>query len=243
MFFGSNSNNNQNDVSTNTSIMPFYSELSQLTIGAWNDKINLRFNPATGKDGNGLTQYNRDKKISSALSQVNASALYMEIKEKIMPMIAGEKEKEKKVVSVSMGSATSKNILSVEYKEDENSEYRVYLTLNKGVTDQGIADGENSISYLFNQTEVMENYDPTTGSGDVKKLEGEFVLFTGILKKHSDLLPFVSHCMRHSKDISKKYASNYSNNNNYNNNNSAGGGYENGFFNDASGMEDGLPFN
>ena len=97
MFFGSNSNNNQNDVSTNTSIMSFYSELSQLTIGAWNDKINLRFNPATGKDGNGLTQYNRDKKISSALSQVNASALYMEIKEKIMPMIAGEKEKEKKI--------------------------------------------------------------------------------------------------------------------------------------------------
>ena len=54
MFFGGNSNNNSNEVSTNTTVNSFYSNLSQLTIGAWNDKINVRFNPSIGKDGNGL---------------------------------------------------------------------------------------------------------------------------------------------------------------------------------------------
>ena len=114
MFFGGNSNNNSNEVSTNTTVNSFYSNLSQLTIGAWNDKINVRFNPSIGKDGNGLTQYDRDKKLNTAIAQANAVSLIKMIDDKIIPVISSE-EKEEISVSISMGNNTSKNVLTVYY--------------------------------------------------------------------------------------------------------------------------------
>lgn len=239
MFFGGNSNNNSNEVSTNTTVNSFYSNVSQLTLGAWNEKINIRFNPATGKDGNGLTIYDREKKISTAITQVNATALVKEIEEKIIPVINSD-EKEDISVSISIGNNTSKNVLTVSYRPNENNVYSLFLTFCKGVSDQGIADPENTIEYEFNKTDTMTNYDPSNGSGNINSIEAEFMLFFDILKNHVSILPMTAHSIRHSNAIGKKYQNNnsYQNNNNNNMNTSS-------MMSDysASFMEEGLPFN
>ena len=236
MFFGGNSNNNSNEVSTNTTVNSFYSNLSQLTIGAWNDKINVRFNPSIGKDGNGLAQYDRDKKLSTAIAQANAVSLIKMIDDKIIPVISSE-EKEEISVSISMGNNTSKNVLTVSYKPDEDGVYSVFLTLCKGVSDQGIADESNTISYKFNKTETMVNYKPETGSGESYSVEGEFILFCDILRNHTDILPLTAHSIRHSDAIGRKYRSNNKSNQNGNSMSDMMGGYTPDF------MEEGLPFN
>ena len=91
MFFGSNTNNSD-VVSTNTTIMVLYSDLSSLTIGAWNDKINLKFSPSIGKDGNGLNQYDRERRANTALSQQNACTLYEMIRKEILPKLENKEE-------------------------------------------------------------------------------------------------------------------------------------------------------
>lgn len=222
MFFGSN-NNNSDAVNTNTTIIPLYSDLSSLTIGAWNDKINLRFNPSIGKDGNGLNQYDRDKRASTALSQTNACALLAKIKKVILPVYQSGEVGDGVNVAVSMGRQNARNLLIVEYKPYEGKP-RFFLTLAQNVAEDGKVTDENKISYLFNQTETMNNYDSSTGQGELTIDEAEFFNFVGILKRRADLLPLISHSMRHSKEIGKKYTQGNSN----------GSGFENSFQNQSS---------
>ena len=236
MFFGSNNNSNDS-VNTNTTIITMYSDLSSLTIGAWNDKINLKFNPSIGKDGNGLNQYDRDKRASTALTQTNACALLANIKTVILPKYqSGEDIGDGINVAVSMGRADAKNILRVEYKPYEGKN-RFLLTLAQGVSDNGTVSDDNKISYLFNQVETMTNYNSSTGSGDLSIDEAEFFNFVDILKRRTDILPNIAHSIRHSKEIGKRYSNN-GGGNNFNNNSSS----SNTDF--LSAMNDeGLPFN
>lgn len=217
MFFGQN-NNSDNVVSTNTTITTLYSDLSSLVIGAWNDKINLKFSPSIGKDGNGLNQYDRERRANTALTQSNIIALLEKYKETMLPKIESKEDIGEGInVAVSMGRANAKNILMIEYKPDENKENRFYLTFAQNVSDDGKVSNENKISYKFNQTEVMINYNPETGSGELVKKEAEFGNFMDILEHHTDILPLTAHSIRHSNEISKRYSGNKSSSN-FNNN-------------------------
>lgn len=235
MFFGQN-NNSDNVVSTNTTITTMYSDLSSLVIGAWNDKINLKFSPSIGKDANGLNQYDREKRANTALTQSNSVALLEKYKKEILPKVQAKEDIGTGInVAVSMGRSNAKNILMIEYKPDENGENRFYLTFAQNVSDDGKVSDENKISYKFNQTETMTNYDPSTGAGDLSKEESEFENFIHILEHHTDILPMVAHSIRHSNEIGKRYA------NRSNNNSSSGFGNQMDSFN--MGMPEELPFN
>lgn len=241
MFYGQNNNNTNDAVSTNTTIITLYSDISSLTIGAWNEKINLKFNPAVGKDGNGLTQYDRENRKSTAISQVNATTLLEQINKKIMPMLHGEKEKEPTTVGILIGNPSSRNSIILEYKPSETGEYVFYLTFLQNVGADGTSTPSGKISYAFNTTDVAESYDSNLDALviDENKEQGEFLLFVNILKRHGDILPMISHSMRYSREIGKKYANN--NSNGYNNmNNQMNGNY--GMSNNGFDMGEGLPF-
>lgn len=240
MFFGSNTNNSD-VVSTNTTIMVLYSDLSSLTIGAWNDKINLKFSPSIGKDGNGLNQYDRERRANTALSQQNACTLYEMIRKEILPKLENKEDIGTGInVAVSMGRPEAKNLLIVEYKPDENKQNRFYLTLAQNVSDTGVVTDENKISYKFNQTEIMTNYDSATGSGTMETVESEFLNFVEVLRRRIDIEPMIAHSIRHSNSIGKKYANGSSNYSNQNNNQNFGS-FSNGFTSED--VPDELPFN
>lgn len=236
MFFGSNNGNNSDVVSTNTAIMVLYSDISSLTIGAWNDKINIKFSPSIGKDGNGLNQYDKERRASTALSQQNACTLYEMITKEILPKYQSGDIGTGINVAVSMGRPEAKNLLIVECKPDENNEPRFYLTLAQNVSESGVVTDENKISYKFNQTESMVNYDPSAGNGDMKVIESEFLNFVEVLKRRIDIEPMIAHSIRHSNSIGKKYANGSSN---YSNNNSGFNSFGGGF----SSNDEELPFN
>lgn len=241
MFFSQN-NNSDGVVSTNTTITTLYGELSSLTIGAWNEKINLRFSPSIGKDGNGLNQYDKERTASTALTQRNAFSLLKLFNSEIRPKYENKEEIGEGInVAISMGRPDSRNILMIEYKPDENKENRFYLTFAQNVSSDGKVPDENKISYKFAQTDAMTDYKTSDGSGNSVKIESELETFLTILNHRNDILPMISHSIRHSNEIGKRYANKNNSNQNYGNSNS---GFNSGSFdNSFTEMEEGLPFN
>lgn len=222
MFFGNNKSNNNNAINVNTRFEALYSDKSSLVYGGWNEKLSLKFLPAIGKD-NGLTQYDDKAKSMTSLSQSNAKALYLAFEKEIRPVI-GQDTTVKVSVSISSGS----NVVSIEYKWDGNPVYT--LELAQGVNSDGVVEDESKIiSYTFNRTDVMVNYDPKTGSGTPIVENSEFENFYDKLNNIGDLLPIGPHAKKYSDAIAKAYA-NKGNNNTSNDN-----------FMDTSG-EDFLPF-
>lgn len=209
MFFGNNKSNNNDSINVNTRFEALYSDTSSLVYGGWNNKLSIRLLPAIGKDSNGLTQYDDKAKSITSLSQTNAKALYLAFEKEIKPNIGQDKEIK---VSVSISSGT--NILSIGYKLDGGNPLYT-LELAQGVNSDGIAEDESKIiSYTFNRTDVLINYDPKTGSGTPSVENSEFENFYDRLKHIGDLLPVSAHGIRYSDAIGKAYSSKYNNGSN-----------------------------
>ena len=205
MFFGRNNNNN-GTINTNTTFLTMYSDVSSLTISGWNDMIALRFLPAVGKDANGLTQYDKDKKVSTSLKPNNACALLKKIEKKVIP--AYESGAKAKAVTVKTKSKEGLNTITLSYKLDEDGKPKFTLIFAGKVNENGIADPANIIMYPFNTTETLEDYDPTTGGGTEDTEESEFFNFVEILKHRIDILGLNHHAAKHGNNISKAYGGN-----------------------------------
>ena len=232
MFFGRN-NNNSGTINTNTTFITFYSDVSSLTISGWNDMIALRFLPAMGKDANGLTQYDKDKKISTSLKPNNSCALLKKIEKKIIP--AYEKGEKAKAVTVKTRSKEGLNTITVSNKLDENGNPKFTLIFAGNVNENGIAEPANIIMYPFNSVETLEDYDPTVGGGTESTEEAEFFNFVEILKHRIDILGLNHHAAKHGNNLSKSYGNNNGGNQQSSNSGDA--------FMDAFGGGDELPFN
>lgn len=235
MFFGRNNNNNSG-VNTNTTFLTLFSDVASLTISGWNDMISLRFLPAIGKDANGLTQYNKDAKISTSLKPNNSKALLRKIEKKIIP--AYENGDKHKTVTVKTRSAEKVNTITISYKLDDDGEAKFSLIFAGNVNENGVAEQGNIIIYPFNNVETLEDYDPTVGGGDDSKESAEFFNFVDILKHHIDLLGLNHHAVKHATNISRTY-NNGNNSGGFNNQPSSAG--DNNFTN-MFGSEE-LPFN
>lgn len=204
--FGNNNRNEQ--INTNTTFTPMYSSLSMLTIGAWNDKISLKFVPCTGKDDNGLNTYDRDKRVSTAISQENAAILYEKVKTEILPHLTAKDDVEKNV-GVPIGDRESQNVLVIARKKDDEGNMRMYLTFYKGIGADGKSTSATTeVGYLFSQGSDVVDFDPVTGSGTEEIMDAQFMNFYGILKNHSDILPLAAHGIQHRENVAKKYSGN-----------------------------------
>lgn len=232
MFFGNNKSQNQGGVNINTRFETLYSDTASLIYGGWNSMLSIKLQPCTGKDANGLNQYNAEARCNTSLSQSNAKALYEAYKNKIEPVIGTI---DKKTVSVSMGKSDAKNILSIIYSKDENGEDTFSLQLVQGVSPEGIASDDKITTYVFNKTQYVEDYNPIDGSGNMSTTNAEFMNFIDHLKNVGDILPISAHGMRYSDAIGKAY----SNNNNQNMNTNAA---SNAFYEQPANGAEFLPF-
>jgi hypothetical protein len=88
-------------------------------VGAWNDKISLKFYESTGQDSNGLTVYS-DKPLSTALTQENASVLTEAIKTVILPHVISNDDTESSVTVSMNNTSDAQNVLTV--KRTKNSD-------------------------------------------------------------------------------------------------------------------------
>lgn len=230
-------NNKQNQVNTNTTLVSWYSNEAKLVIGAWNEKLSLKFTPCTGKTPDGLNIFDREKEIVTSLTPEKALTLYRAIEEVIMPhIVAGDSEEVN--VMVSMGTSEAPNALVIERKKNSEDKLSIFITFLKGLNPDGKGgDATKIVSYECKDVEYMTNYDFMTGSGDTKSMQyGQFSVFVEMIRNVIKLLPMEYHSEKHSKAISKMYSSRYGNQ-------SAGGSSSASDFGNfmSGGMEE-LPF-
>ncbi len=202
--FGKNTNNNSNNVNSNTTFDTHFSDLSSLTIGGWNNMISIRLLPAVGKDANGMTQYNKDSRIQTSLTLDNAAALLEGIEKTIIPAYRTGDPGNGVSTAVSMGGG--KNSLSITYQKDENGVPSFYLVFAQNLNQNGATTEDNIIRYKFNKTEYIDGYNPTTGGGNVEVTEAEFFNFVEKLRNRNELSGMTAHSMKYSKAISDKFS-------------------------------------
>lgn len=249
--FGRNNNQNNNGVNVNTTFKTFFSDLSSMTLGAWNGQISIRFTPCTGTDASGMRQYDQNRRANTALYPEKAIALKTGIDDVIIPALNKLKNGEEidlpTSVSVSMGSNDKKNVLSVELDKDSSGKVRVYLRLYQMIKADNSTDPQNIFSYVFGENSYVTNYDYRNGQyGGEHEVESEWEVFYEILTKVTDILPISAHGTRYVNQLSSRFSSggNSGNNNSGNHSfNSSPSSYE-APVSSFMGSEDfGLPFN
>lgn len=224
MFGNGNYNNNSANQSVNTKIKTFFGDLSSLQLTYWNDNISIKINPLTGVNAEGIKQYDFTKRVSTSLIPEKCLALANRIDEKIKPEIKKVKQNGvlAEAVSVSVQIPTKKSIVVVEYKNDESTKPALYLTIYTNVSDDNKASENDTYSYKFSKVITIDNYDPTSGTGNQVFEEAEFDFFYEKIRKIADAIGTAAHSVNcdnasgksGSKSSSNSNFTNFSNGNN-----------------------------
>lgn len=200
-------NYNNNKINVNTTIITLYND-SKLLVGAWNDKVSLEITPCSGKDENGMSIYNRENRINTALSPENAVMLYLQVKKRILPLIDENSDIERKV-SVVTKARDAKNVIEIA-RVKENGEFVMKLNIYKNVGPDGKATPTTQVlTYTFINGEYMEDYDMNAGTWNEGKMTGEFMVFYRLLKYALFIMPITTHADRYSKAITDKLNERY----------------------------------
>ena len=210
--FGRNNNQSNNGVNVSTTFKTFFSDLSSMTLGAWNGQISIRFTPCTGTDASGMRQYDQNRRANTALYPEKAITLKAGIDDVIIPALnklkAGEEVELPTSVSVTMGSNDKKNVLSVELNKDSNGKIRVYLRLYQMVKADNTVDPQNIFSYVFGENTYITNYDYRNGQyGGEHEVKSEWEVFYEILEKVTEILPISAHGTRYLNQLSSRFSS------------------------------------
>lgn len=240
MYFGK-TNSGDNTVNTNTTFHIWYSDTSMFTIGAWNKQLSLKFQPCTGVDAEGIRQYSSDKSriIFTSISPENAMIWLEDIYDTLLPKI---KAGEKVTVSLPVSSGEQRKVLTLGYDGEKS-----YIEVVTSMNENGIASDDTVLRHTFNQRSSMINYDYRTGNHEELIKEPELLLFIDKLKRFGDLVPMVSHSIRHDNAMRSSYANKNFSGNNQTSNSSTGAmntpSYNAPVTNYNGDMGDFLPFN
>lgn len=193
-----NNNGPSKDINVNTGVETFWSTMSSLSVGCYNDKISLRWLPAVGTDERGMTRYNSDARVSTCLSHVKVNALIKKYEKHMKSLVesAGDPG-EGKSVMVPINSKTGLSGLFIEYKKDENGKPGLYLTFARNLTEVG-ADPSNIIRYKFGELSMKEDMSPEKGGGTQVEEQAEFDYFMDLLRSHILMTGLNSHATRYS---------------------------------------------
>lgn len=199
MSFDQQNNSRDNKNSVNTRGVQFFNKesiySSTLSVGYWNEFLSIKINPALPKDQQTDAKvYDYTKSVVTVLSIEKASTLIREIDENIIPAIVEEREK-----SISIPTATD-SLLSVG-TVNQNGTIRPYIAIHKGIKENRIP--QLSIFYEFNNLNIIDDYNETTGEYQVRNTNlSEFLAFTYILKSSVQAL---SHAYTHSQRVVGKW--------------------------------------
>jgi len=145
-----NYNNNKID-NVNTNIKTFFGDTASLQLSYWSDKISIKINPIQNVSSEGLRQYDYNKRIQTALTVENTTALANAIGKYILPRLDANNQDNGKEISVSVKG--QKILTTFSYKK-ENGTDNVYLTLTPVNTD-GSYDTTNAYTYKFNTNTIV----------------------------------------------------------------------------------------
>ena len=193
-------NNSQNNAgnsakpSTSTIIRNLFSDQSCLRLSYWNDMLSVRYYPCLGTGSNGLYQYDYSKKTGTAITMDKCLALAATIREKFLPAIeAVAKGTPLTPMSVAMPVGTNGNLVCLEYKADKDGKPSLFFNIHTGVGTDGSAPIDGTVTYKFNKTSVMEDYNPSNGAHTPVEVESEFLYFYSLLKTIEDIGPASAH--------------------------------------------------
>ena len=247
--FGRNNNQSNNGINVNTTFKILYSDISSLTIGGWNGSISLRIAMSTGTDGNGIRQYDNNRRGVTSLSPEKAGMLASGYAEKVWPFVKdyldGKPVTGLHSVAVSLGFGDKRNALAIEFKPDVDGKMKHFLTLYQMVDQNNIASAQNTFSYKFNENTYVVDYDYNTGHyAEEKYCENEFALFLEILKNSYNILPIVAHGVKYVEAVGSRFNSGNNGNSQYHaNSNRSTGNYDTPVSTFVGSDDLGLPFN
>lgn len=194
-------NNNGNGVNLNTRLYTSYSDTCMLVLGAWNDKLSLKFHPMKGVNADGIRQYAQDNTeiVNTSLTTDNTIAFLTGIDDKIMPAL---KESKAETVSVTMGINENRKVVTVGTDGKE-----VWLSVIINVAENGVADASNELKHTFNKKEYMTGYDPSTGTGtETVNTNSDFLNFVSKLREIYNLSGAAAHAANYANAIKSSYS-------------------------------------
>lgn len=227
-------------INVNTTLQSFFGSNMMFTIALWNDKISLSWTPSLGQDANGVTRYDRDHRINTALSAKKAAALVKKYDSVLKKYVEGDEPIPDGGKSIGVWVGGNRNsgtlpglfIISVD-KDPDTGKPVVSLTIAKNVSEMGVSP-ENITTYVCQDMPVVVDYNPAVGGSTVEEfVNAEFEVFMTILRHHVDSFGLSVHA--------KKYTAAFYPSKNQNNRpmeNPANMGIDNSF----AGSEYELPF-
>ena len=176
----------------NTTIQAFFTPDMMFNIALWNDKVSLSWTPSLGQDSNGITRYDRDHRINTALSAKKVKSLVEKYDEHLKKYMDGTEELPDSGKSIAVWVGGNKNngtlpgLFIITLVKSEGSRPDVILSIAKNVSDMGTTP-ENVTSYKCQNTEVVIDCDPTVSGPTVEEsVSAEFDIFMDILRHHVD---------------------------------------------------------
>lgn len=204
MFTGNNSNNVgngiENKVNVNTHLFTSYSDNCLVSLGFWNDKISLKFQPCIGVNANGLRQYSQDKNmiVQTSLLLENATTFLEMVDKEFEPKF---NEKKAASVSIIIGADANKKILTL--STDGND---VFLSIAVNVDSSNKADSNNVMVHQFQKKDSIVNYNNETGAGEIVKVDADYKNFIKKLRDIYTNTPAIPHSINYSNAIKSSYS-------------------------------------
>lgn len=221
--FGNNGNNGgrSQEPSTNTRLATWYSDYSCLQVGFWNQNLSLRFNVATGKNADGVNQYDFNNKLSTALTPAKAK----EIAQWASTTAFDPSGKKKSIaVKVSTGETTKIAVEFVPTGDGETGDF--FICVYRNIKEDGTT--QDAVKYKFNSTKFLYDWDNESGKFGAEAIRAnefyEFIDFCLECAKYSEET-FKNHYSKYLSDRAAAY-SQLGNGNGNNNFNSGGSNYE-----------------
>lgn len=212
-----------NQVNVSTRFTTSVSDTSMLTIGGWNNNLSIRITPSIGVDGNGNRMYDKNRAFQTALTQDNAKALYLLFEETIRPLLKAQDIKPKSI-GVPVGRDAKRNIVNLELVPTDNS-YDIYLVCYTNLDQNNSAQEANTFRHRFKKVTGIEDYQPSSGQGELKEAHSDFENFLDKLCQIGNILPIAAHGSKYAEASSAAYRNNQgSGQNNYGGNNNYGAG-------------------
>lgn len=198
--FNNGRQNNGNGVNVNTRLYTSYSDTCMIALGAWNDKLSLKFHPMKGLNADGIRQYAQDNTeiVSTSLTVDNTTALLSGAKDVIQPAL---EKKEPASVSITMGADANRKVITLATNGDN-----ITLSVIIGVAENGVADPNNSITHTFNKKEYMIGYDPSSGTGNTVSVNADYENFINKLNDVYKIDAAIPHATNYSNAIKNSFS-------------------------------------
>ena len=182
-FYGTQQNNEKdNTPNVNTRSYQFMNkdgfDPSALSVGAWNEMLSLRINPALDKSRQTEGRvFDYDKSVSTSLTAEKVTLLLYKIQKEIIPAIESDEDK-----SIGIPLNGGESLLVVGTGKRLTNTITPFLAIHKSLNPD-TKKPEMSMFYEFKKSSSIDDYNEQTGAYSlVSDIHSELKLFVELLK-------------------------------------------------------------